>query len=118
MSCPGRPPGAGGSVVGSSPPEPFGLGRSRIATGRFNRTRIGCRNFWFAYKAGSTKVSKTNTKSLVCAGIDIGKAKLDCAIAERGAELCCDNSQDGRGQLIAFLKGHGVRRVGLEASGG
>jgi transposase len=63
-------------------------------------------------------VSKTNTKSLVCAGIDIGKAKLDCAIAERGAELCCDNSQDGRGQLIAFLKGHGVRRVGLEASGG
>lgn len=63
-------------------------------------------------------MSKTNTKSLVCAGIDIGKAKLDCAIAERGAELCCDNSQDGRGQLIAFLKGHGVRRVGLEASGG
>jgi transposase len=61
---------------------------------------------------------KGSTKPLVCAGVDIGKAKLDCAVAGGGQALCCDNTAEGRSQLIAFLKGQGVRRVGLEASGG
>ncbi len=60
----------------------------------------------------------TNTNAVVCAGVDIGKAKLDCAVAGRQEALCCANSEDGRAQLMAFLKRQGVQRVGLEASGG
>ena len=59
----------------------------------------------------------TNTNAVVCAGVDIGKAKLDCAVAGRQEALCCANSEDGRAQLMAFLKRQGVQRVGLEASG-
>jgi transposase len=59
-----------------------------------------------------------STKPLICAGVDIGKAKLDCAVAGREQALCCDNTVEGRSQLVAFLEGQSVRRVGLEASGG
>jgi transposase len=61
---------------------------------------------------------ETSTKADVCAGVDIGKAKLDCAVAGRPDAVRCDNSDDGRAQLIAFLRRQGVQRVGLEASGG
>lgn len=63
-------------------------------------------------------MKKTSTKPLVCAGVDVGKAKLDCAVAGRRDALCCDNTEKGRSQLIVFLKRQGVQRGGLEASGG
>jgi transposase len=63
-------------------------------------------------------MTKGSTKPLVCAGVDIGKAKLDCAVAGRERALRCDNTVEGRSQLVAFLEGQGVQRVGLEASGG
>jgi transposase len=61
---------------------------------------------------------KASTEPLVCAGVDISKGKLDYAVAGAGRALSCANTAEGRSQLIAFLKGQGVRRVGLEASGG
>jgi transposase len=63
-------------------------------------------------------MTKGSTKPLVCAGVDIGKARLDCAVAGSGRALRCDNTLEGRSQLVAFLEGQGVQRVGLEASGG
>jgi len=63
-------------------------------------------------------MEQISTKPLVCAGVDIGKTKLDCAVAGRRKALSCDNSDDGRLRLIAFLRHQDVQRVGLEASGG
>lgn len=63
-------------------------------------------------------MEQVSTKPLVCAGVDIGKAKLDCAVAGGRKALSCDNSDDGRLRLITFLRRQDVRRVGLEASGG
>ncbi len=63
-------------------------------------------------------MGQINTKPLVCAGVDISKAKLDCAVAGGRKPFSCENSDDGRWQLITFLKRQAVRRVGLEASGG
>jgi transposase len=63
-------------------------------------------------------MGKANTKAMVCAGVDVGKKGLDCAVAGRRDAMHCDNTAEGRGRLVAFLKAQGVRRVGLEASGG
>jgi len=59
--------------------------------------------------------------SIVCAGIDTGKHKLDVAI--RGVkgqllELLVENTADGHKVLSAWLREHKVKRVGIEASGG
>ena len=54
----------------------------------------------------------------VCAGIDTSKHKLDVALNERPPELQVDNISDGHGALSAWLRRHGVKRVGIEASGG
>jgi len=56
--------------------------------------------------------------NMVCAGIDTGKRKLDSALNERPPELQVDNTPDGHGTLSAWLQRHGVKRVGIEASGG
>jgi len=56
--------------------------------------------------------------SMVCAGIDTSKSKLDVALNERSPELQVDNTPDGHGTLSAWLRRHGVKRVGIEASGG
>jgi transposase len=63
-------------------------------------------------------MTKASTEPLVCAGVDIGKSKLDFAVAGAGRSMSCANTVEGRSQLIAFLESQGVRRVGLEASGG
>jgi transposase len=52
------------------------------------------------------------------AGIDIGKAYLDVALHPSGEALRLPNDAEGYRALIAWLRGHGVTRVGLEASGG
>jgi transposase len=50
-------------------------------------------------------------------GIDVAKAKIDAAIRS-GAEASFANSVDGRRQLLAWLKEHGVCKAVMEASGG
>jgi transposase len=61
------------------------------------------------------KRSEISTKS---AGIDVSKATLDVALASGEEQLRTANSAAGFADLAAWLAGHAVRRVGLEASGG
>jgi transposase len=56
--------------------------------------------------------------TMVCAGIDTGKYKLDVALHERSQQLEVDNSPDGHRALSRWLRRHRVERVGIEASGG
>lgn len=56
--------------------------------------------------------------SIVCAGIDTGKSKLDVAIAGSVKRWCFDNTAQGHAMLSAWLRQHQVERVGIEASGG
>ena len=50
-------------------------------------------------------------------GIDVAKAKIDAAI-RFGAEASFANSAEGRRELLAWLKEHGVCKAVMEASGG
>jgi len=52
------------------------------------------------------------------AGIDTGKHQLDAALHKRGEELQVKNSPEGHRTLSAWLRQHGIKRVGIEASGG
>jgi transposase len=61
------------------------------------------------------KRSEANTR---CGGVDIGKRWLDAAVHGQAEHLRVGNDPDGIADLIAWLEGHHVRRVGLEASGG
>jgi transposase len=54
----------------------------------------------------------------VCAGIDTSKRKLDVAIDASVHRLQIDNTAEGHAALSAWLRGHLVERVGIEASGG
>jgi transposase len=54
----------------------------------------------------------------ICAGIDTGKHRLDVAIDGSSEQLQVDNTVEGHQALVAWLKGHKVKRVGIEASGG
>jgi transposase len=56
--------------------------------------------------------------SMVCAGIDTGKLKLDVALAGRCERLVVDNDVAGHAALSAWLRQHRVTRVGIEATGG
>lgn len=58
---------------------------------------------------------KTSTK---CAGIDVGKLALDAAVHGQGETVKIKRDDAGLRQLIDWLQGQGVERVGLEASGG
>jgi len=62
-------------------------------------------------------MKEASTQRLVCGGIDIGKDRLDYALAGADRAMNCANTAKGRSQMIAFLKEKSVRRVGLEASG-
>jgi transposase len=55
---------------------------------------------------------------VVTAGIDVSKGWLDIALWPLKAELQVDRIAAGYDELAAWLTQHGVRRVGLEASGG
>lgn len=52
------------------------------------------------------------------AGIDVGKRGLDVAVHGLEDELRVENGRAGFSELIAWLKGREVGRVGLEATGG
>jgi transposase len=67
------------------------------------------------HKEGSMKMSK---HTMVCAGIDTGKHKLDVALDGRSDQLQVDNTADGHKSLSAWLRQHRVNRVGIEATGG
>jgi transposase len=56
--------------------------------------------------------------SMVCAGIDIGKRKLDVALDGRAERLQVANTDDGHRELITWLRRRRIKRVGIEASGG
>src|SRR5438552_13746042 len=57
-------------------------------------------------------------RTTICAGIDTGKRKLDVAIEGNCAQLQVENTSDGHAVLLAWLRRHRVKRVGIEASGG
>src|SRR5262245_2107639 len=67
------------------------------------------------HKEGSRKMSK---HSMICAGIDTAKHKLDVAIDGSREQLLVDNSPDGHRALSAWLHQRRTKRVGIEASGG
>lgn len=67
------------------------------------------------HKEGTTKMAK---HSMVCAGIDTGKHKLDVALDQGPEQLQVDNNPDGHKSLTAWLRRQRVRRIGIEASGG
>jgi transposase len=54
----------------------------------------------------------------ICAGIDTGKRKLDVAIDGSSEQLQVDNTAAGHKALLAWLRRHKIKRIGIEASGG
>jgi transposase len=54
----------------------------------------------------------------ICAGIDTGKRKLDVAMEGSREQLQVENTSEGHVVLLAWLRQHRVKRVGIEASGG
>jgi transposase len=56
--------------------------------------------------------------TIVCAGIDTGKNKLDAAIGNGAEHLQLANTPEGQAALSAWLRQHKVERVGIEATGG
>jgi transposase len=66
-------------------------------------------------REGSTKMAKHTT---ICAGIDTGKRKLDVALEGDREQLQVENTSEGHAVLLAWLRRHRVKRVGIEASGG
>ncbi len=59
-----------------------------------------------------------SNNSIICAGIDIGKRKLDVAVCGAKASLQIDNTSAGHEKLVTWLQRHKVERVGVEATGG
>jgi transposase len=57
-------------------------------------------------------------RTIVCAGIDTGKRKLDVALEGRRDQLQVANTPEGHAELLAWLRQHCVKRIGIEASGG
>jgi transposase len=56
--------------------------------------------------------------TMVCAGIDTGKRKLDAALKGGAERLQVNNAADGHAALARWLRRRRVKRVGIEASGG
>ena len=66
-------------------------------------------------KDGATKMAQHNT---LAAGIDTAKHKLDVAVHGHDMRFTVANSHAGWRQLAAELARFGVKRVGIEATGG
>jgi transposase len=88
---------------------------SRIATRHFIGPEWLPEQLGSLYKAGSTKMNNHTTGA---AGVDIGKAALDVALANGAQRWRFPNDDKGRNALVSLLSSLGVERVGLEASGG
>ncbi len=66
-------------------------------------------------------MNESNTKvagNAPIAGVDVGKEHLDGALYPRGAKSWMGNTPEGHALLLAWLLARGVKRVGIEASGG
>src|SRR6266478_8162181 len=116
MAQPGWPPELGRRSIGSVPIEALrAVWRSKIAIGTssgpewLNELKVRIT------REGSTKMAKHTT---ICAGIDTGKRKLDVAIEGHREQLQVENTPEGHEVLMAWLRQHRVKRVGIEASGG
>jgi len=59
-----------------------------------------------------------NKTSIFAAGIDTGKHRLDVALQGCAQRLEVGNDAVGYGQLCAWLESFGVKRIGIESSGG
>src|SRR5262249_53803893 len=106
---------AGPPIVGSLPIQAQGaafVARSRSA---LHLARMVEGTQGSPHKEGSKKMSK---RTMICAGIDTGKRKLDVALDRRDERLEVDNDPDGHRRLATWLRERGVKRVGIEASGG
>jgi transposase len=57
-------------------------------------------------------------RTIICAGIDTGKRKLDVALDGGSEQLQVENTAEGHEALLEWLRRHKVKRVGIEASGG
>src|ERR1700710_2969943 len=57
-------------------------------------------------------------RTMICAGIDTGKHKLDVALDGSSEQLQVDNTPEGYQMLSDWLRRHRVKRIGIEASGG
>ena len=57
-------------------------------------------------------------RTMICAGIDTGKRKLDVALDGSSEQLQVDNTAEGYKMLSEWLRQHRVKRIGIEASGG
>jgi len=56
--------------------------------------------------------------SILTAGIDTAKHKLDVALQGRDRVVTFDNTKEGIAKLAHYLKAEGAGRVGIEATGG
>src|SRR6267142_5121332 len=88
---------------------------SDVCSSDLHRTRMVEGTLGSHHKEGSRKMSK---HSMICAGIDTGKRKLDVALDGRAERLQVDNSPDGHRALSVWLRERRVKRIGIEASGG
>lgn len=61
-------------------------------------------------------MSNISTKACICAGVDVGKASLAYALADKEGSFNCANTPEGRAQMIAFFKNENVARVGIEST--
>src|SRR5260370_31282439 len=61
---------------------------------------------------------KTRENSILSAGIDTGKDKLDVAIPGTAKSFVVENSPNGWQVLAARFAAAGVNRIGIEATGG
>lgn len=66
----------------------------------------------------NTITRKLPLQSVLTAGIDTAKAKLDVAVPDAGRTFVVANTATGWAELTAALTDLGVGRVGIEASGG
>jgi transposase len=57
-------------------------------------------------------------RNMIYAGIDTGKWKLDAALDHSSEQLQVENTPEGHKALLAWLRQHRVKRIGIEASGG
>jgi transposase len=112
---PGGHPAIGADRRIAGPPEPLRVLGEQDRGRLFIVARMVAGTTWFVCKAGTTKMSKTSTK---VGGIDTGKASLEVGTYPTGESLQVANNGDGHKELMAWLKAHRIKRVGIEASGG
>src|SRR5437016_6740283 len=86
-------------------PQPQGLSFVAGSRSALHRTRMVEGTVGSHHKEGSRKMSK---HSMVCAGIDTGKYKLDVALNTSSERLQVDNDSEGHQAVSSWLRRHRV----------